>query len=194
MNKEKLAHLTSTLLSPLAWFPILIVVFLLKTGISSKQIIILFPSLFIFLLFIPLGILYLAIRAKKISDWDIRDRRERNKILPFIMISILVAMVLVYIFGNSLSFHLFLIPWAVALAGIVITKFWKISLHTMLNVTSTILVNFIFNWQLPFLYFLILLIGWARYYHKHHSLLQIIIGAIVSGLITIGMLTYFGYL
>lgn len=78
--------------------------------------------------------------------------------------------------------------------GVLITYIWKISLHTMLNVTATILVNFLFGWTLPILYIFIPIIGWARYYHKHHTFLQVVIGAIVSGLITLGMLNYFGYL
>lgn len=194
MNKNRIAHIISIVLGPQVWFPVLIIIFLFKTGLSKQQILILFPSLLIFQILLPLGILYWLIKQKKVSDWDIRIRQERYKILPIFMVSTLVALILIYLYGNLLFFHLYLILWLVALVGVIVTYFGKISLHTMLNVTATILVNFLFNWQLPILYLFIPIIGLARYYHKHHTVLQVVVGAILSGLITFGMLKYFGYL
>lgn len=154
----------------------------------------LFPALVIFQILLPLGILYSLIKRKKISDWDVRIRQERFKILPIFMFSTLIALVAIYLLGNLLFFHLYLILWLTALIGVIITYIWKVSLHTMLNVVATILINFLFNWQLSILYIFIPIIGLARYYHKHHTIMQIIIGAILSGMITFGMLKFFGYL
>lgn len=194
MNKEKAAKTSSFILGPQTWFPVLIILSLYKTGLTSQQILILFPSLLIFQILVPLGVVYWLMKQKKVSDWDIRIRKERYKVLPVFMVSTLTAMILIYSFGTILFFHLYLIFWTTALIGVFITYFWKISLHMMLNVTATILVNFLFGWTFPILYIFIPMIGWARHYHKHHTFLQIINGAVVSGLITLGMLNYFGYL
>lgn len=193
MDKDKLAKIASIILGPAGWFPVLIILLLVKTGLFKQQILILFPSLLILQILFPLGILCWLVKQEKVSDWDIRIRQERYKILTIFMTSTLVAMMLVYFFGSVLLFHLYLILWLVALAGMIITYFWKISLHMMLNVNAVILVNFLFGWKLLFLYLLIPIIGVVRYYHKHHTMPQILIGVLVSGLITFGMLKLFGY-
>lgn len=193
MNEEKIAKYLSIILGPEVWFPVLILLFILKTGLIANQVLILLPNLIFFQLLLPAGILYWLIKTKRVSDWDIRKRQERFIILPIFLISTLVALVLVYHFGTALFFHLYLIMWLAACLGILITYFWKISLHAILNTTGTIIVNFLFAWQLPYLYLLIPVVAWARYHNKHHTIPQILAGVLVTLVIVLGTLKLFSY-
>jgi hypothetical protein len=59
-------------------------------------------------------------------------------------------MIIIYLFGNQLLFNLGLIVFILLTAIIVTTYFWQISLHTALNTTGSIIVNFLFNWSSSF--------------------------------------------
>ncbi|MDO8658634.1 MAG: hypothetical protein Q7K55_07860 [Candidatus Levybacteria bacterium] len=190
----KTAKLISIVLGPQVWFPLLIVLFLFKTDLSQKQQLILTPLLLTFFIIIPFGVLYILIKIGNVEDWDIRRRQERYKILSIFIVSTLINMAFVYLFGTKLSFHLSLILWLVSLVGTSVTFFWKISLHVILNTAAIIMINFLFDWKLPILYIFIPIVAWARYYHKHHTIWQIIIGILVGGIITLLGLIYFGYI
>lgn len=194
MTTQKFAQVLSFFLGPQVWFPLLLIIFLFKTGLKTNQQLILAPLLFLFLIVIPFGFLYILVKRKKIGDWDIRNRKERFKILPVFLISTFSILILSKYLGTPLFFHLFMILWIVAFVGSVITFWWKISLHLMLNTAAVIIINFLFGWNLPILYLLIPIIGWARYYHKHHTILQIILGTLVSGMLALTALKYFGYI
>lgn len=191
---NRIAKITGIVLGPLVWFPLLIIAFLFKTDLSEKQQLILFPLIIIFLVLIPFGYLFFMIKKKEIADWDIRNRKERYKILPLFILSNLILFVFVNVFGTKLFFHLFTILLFVALLGTIITYVWKISLHMTVITSSVIILDFLFGFKLPELYILIPIVGWARFYQKHHTILQIVIGTLVSGLITIIGLYYFKYI
>lgn len=190
----KIAKLISIILGPQMWFPVLMILSLFKTGLTQKQQLILAPLLLTFFIIIPFGVLYLLIKMKKIADWDIRRRQERYKVLFIFIASTLINMSFIYFFGTKLFFNLSLILWLVALIGTITTLFWKISLHVILNTTAVIIINFLFGWKLPILFILIPIVAWARYYHKHHTIWQILIGMLVSASITLLGLIYFGYM
>jgi len=194
VNKEQIARVLSFILGPQIWFPVLILLFLFKTGLTQQQIFILFPIVLFFQILLPFGVLFWFVKTKRISDWDIRIRKERYKILPIFIVSNFIALILIYYFGTPLFFHLYLIFWLVALLGVLITFFWKISLHVMLNTSATIIVNLLFMWSLPFFYLLIPIVGWARYYQKHHTISQILGGVVLSCIVTITLLYFFGYI
>lgn len=193
MTLKQLAQSISFILGQYMLLPVLILVSLSRTGLSRPQQI-LFAPLFLFLVVIfPTIVLYIMIKRNVISDWDIRKREERHKIFPAFMIGTGLATLVSYYFASALFFHLCLILLIVVFVTIAITSFWKISLHMVLNTSVFLVVNFLFNWKLPYLYFLIPVVGWARHYDKHHSLAQICAGIALSTLIILSGLRFFGY-
>lgn len=194
MSKERLARDISFILGPQVWFPVLLLLFFFKTGLTQQQIFILAPLLILFQIIIPFVVLYWLIKTKKVSDWDIRKREERYQVLPIFVLSTFAGLFSVYYVGTILFFNLFLTLWLTAFVGVVITYKWKISLHLILNTAAVILVNFLFHWQLPFLYFLIPLVAWARYTNKHHTILQLVGGIVVSATIVLLSFKYLLYI
>ncbi len=194
MDKQKIAKWLSIILGAQVWFPILILLFIFKTGLTQQQILILFPSLILFQIILPVVVLYWLIKSKRVSDWDIRNRKERYKILPVFIASTLVATIIIHQFGTELFFHLYVILWIAAFIGTLMTYFFKISLHVMLNTAAVTVVNFLFGWNLLFLYLLIPIVSWARYYHKHHTIVQILLGILISAIIVFSALAFLGYI
>lgn len=95
---------------------------------------------------------------------------------------------------NDLFFNLFLTFFMLALISTAITHFWKISLHAAINTAGTILINFLFDWNLPFLYLLIPVVFWSRYVLKHHTATQLFFGSVVSGAFVLLAFYCFGYI
>ena len=194
MNLEKLARFLSLFLGPPVWFSILIVAALFKSGISNQNLNILLGSLFILLIIIPIGYIYVAVTMGKVTAWDLPKRQERYKFLVLIGINSLISIILIYFLGNQFLFNLGLILILLLLIISLITLFWKISFHSSMGVTGVILLNFLFGWKLYFLYLAILLIFWSRLKLKRHNLYQLSAGVLVSGFIILVSLIYLGYL
>lgn len=181
MNKDKLARALSILLGPQVWLPLLITSILLKSGLTSSQLSILFPGLVIFQIFVPLISVYIALRLKKVTGWDLPKREERYWFLILTLVSYLFSIALIYFFGNKFLLNLSLIFFVLIIVISIITYFWKISLHASINTVGPILLNFLFSWQLPWLYLSVPLVYWARLKLKRHTLWQLIAGSIISG-------------
>lgn len=192
--KEKVAKYLSIILGPHVWLPVLIIVILFKTGLNNNQLLILFPSVFILQLIIPISYIYLSLKMKKITAWDLPKREERYKFLAITLASYILSTTLTYIFGNKMLFDLSLIILLLLVMVSVITFFWKISLHTTLNTAGSVLINFLFGWQFPWLYLTIPVIFWARFTLKRHDKLQLIGGILASSIFTLAALKYLGYL
>ena len=119
---------------------------------------------------------------------------ERATIMSFSAISFLVSLFLAGLWGNKLLFDLLTIEIFLTIVILVITKFWKISLHAALNTTGALIVNFLFNWNLPVLYLVVPLVVWSRLMLKKHTPEQLVAGVLTSGALTLLSLAYLGYL
>lgn len=194
MNFVKLAKLVSIILGEYLWLPLLLALALLKTGLSTQQIYILFPGLLLFSIIIPLSYIFIGIKLKKITEWDLPKRQERKRFLIFTFFSYLISVFLIYLFGTQLLFHLSLIIIVNLVILAVITRFWQISIHSSLNTSSTLIINFLFNWQLPWLYLAIPVIYWSRLKLKRHNLLQLFAGSLLSIIVILSLLKIFGYI
>lgn len=106
----------------------------------------------------------------------------------------LVSFLLVFVYGNRLLLNIMLILIASLAILFIVTKYWKISLHTSLNTTGAILINFLFSWKLTFLYLSIPLIYWARLKLKRHSNKQLLAGIAITTAVSFLGLTIFGYM
>lgn len=122
---------------------------------------------------LPFLLFLFAWKMRVIKTWDVRDRRERPKILWILLGIETVASV---ILGTSLA-----IPVLIAILGFtLITQYWKISGHTMTATLTTgyIVMKFGFEWW-PIL-FVVPLVAWARIVTKNHTLLQVLAGALYA--------------
>lgn len=195
MLKEKVAKAISIIFSPQVWLPVLLVTILLKSGLTAEQLRTLFPVLFIFQIAVPVAAVFIGVRLKIITAWDIPNKEERYFFFLIIFASYAISGILIYFLGNQLLLHLILILLALILLLATYTYcFGKISLHTAINTVAVLLVNFLFEWSLPLLYLLVPIVYWARFVLKKHSLGQLGAGVLVGGLGLLGGLAHYNYI
>lgn len=191
---EKIAKYLAIILGPHVWLPILFVLIILKSGLNEQQLIIIFPSVLIFQVIIPVLYLIIAPKLGWVGEWDMKSKEERKPIFILMTVLTLISFFIVRFFGNSFLFNLEIIFLSLLVILFGITNFWKISLHTSLNTASVILINFLFGWKLSLLYVIIPIIYWARLRLRKHTQKQLVAGVIITAFITMLELWLFGYL
>lgn len=189
-----LAQFISFVLGPFVWLPVLLTFFILKTNLTRSQIYLLFPLLLIFQVGIPLLHILIAYRSKKISDLDLSRREER--IMPMVVgfICLIISLIIVKFFGSPILYRLYLFLIFLLIINGAVTIFWKISFHMAINVVGSLLLNFLYHWQLPILYLTIPLVYWARLKLKRHTHPQLIVAGILNGIAVFLFLRSFNYL
>lgn len=191
MNLTKIANWISFYLSHNFWMPVIFILLITRTGLSTSQILILVPAiLFIHFIFEVL-VMRRYFKKSFFEIWDIQKRQERYKYLFIYILATLISLIFIYIFGTTTLFkyaaELFFLMVVLSL----ITLEWKISLHMAINTAGAILLNIFFNWSLPWIFICILLVFWSRIYLKRHTVAQLIGGFLVSLVVMVGSLYLF---
>lgn len=156
------------------------VLLLLRTGLNSEQLSILLPGLIILLLVIPFTYLHLALKLGWVSKWDLPEKKERRPIIVIFIACSIVSLFLVKQFGTKMFLDLFILLLTIGFLASVITVFWKISIHMVLDTTGVLVANLLFDWQLWPLFILIPIVAWARLKLKRHTLPQLVAGVLLS--------------
>lgn len=138
----------------------------------------------------PLVCLLLLYVSGRISDFDMSDRFEREKIFLVIVsidllaaIGFTIANVPVQIIAIAWGY------WGTALATMIITRYWKISTHAF-GIAGPFAVMFLLFKLQPLPYVaLVPLVCWARVYLRAHTIGQVLVGA---GLAIASTLVFFG--
>jgi membrane-associated phospholipid phosphatase len=125
-------------------------------------------------------LLYLYITGR-ISDFDMTDRYEREKI--FLVIVVIDLLAAIAFTGAGAPVQIVAIAWgywATALVTMIITRYWKISTHAF-GITGPFAVMFLLFKLQPLPYVpLVALVMWARLYLRAHTLAQVLTGAGVA--------------
>lgn len=172
---------TSIIFSPFL-VPIVTAVFVIRAHAETNQETILWLAVVTaFVTVLPiLGIIWLS-RFSQVNDWHLHTKEDRLLPLCFTLVSLILGTVLLHQIGASRE-----IVWA-CIAYIVntvvftaITPLWKISFHTSVTTGCIMVLGFLVDSQLGWLFLLIPLIAWARVYRKRHTLLQTVVGTLVA--------------
>lgn len=193
MSSVKIAELISEIIGPHLWMPILLLLLVFHTGLSLDQLAVLLPSLAILLIVIPFTYLHVALRLGWVSKWDLPKKEERRPIMMIFLVCSLISLVLAKRFGTEMFFDLFILVLITGFIASVITVFWKISIHMVLDTTGVLITNFLLGWHFWPLFLLIPVVAWARLKLKRHTPAQIAAGIILSSGIFFGGLKYFAY-
>lgn len=180
--KILLAKVISRLFDPVVWLLVFFILFFNQTNLQLEQIRILLPVLLILELVLPALYMALALRRRKIHDFDITKREERLGLFSFTLALYLLALIAVWFFGNFLAFKFQLTVVLVMAFAVLITYWWKISIHLAANTLGMIVLNYFFAWQLWPLFFVLPLVGWARITWHKHNWQQLITGVLVGSL------------
>ena len=143
-------------------------------------------SLF-FIFFLPYGFFFYLKKNKKISDNDISKRGERHRFNIFTFFSIALFLAIMFFFNEKALVFFYLRLLTPFFIYIIITFFWKISGHMVVNSIFVQLIYFYTKNPLLLLLgiFVLFLVGWSRVYLKRHTLVQVSFGGLLPLIILI---------
>jgi membrane-associated phospholipid phosphatase len=177
-----LANVLSRLLDPTWEIPAALVVavaFAVREGLRWR-----FMGLLLFIdAIVPMIFFLTMLHHKQISDWDIQKRTQRIPLYLFTLACHLGGLWLAHELGKTSLVSVLLVYYVVAIIFFGITWFWKISLHAGVNAVLVTTLNIFTNWKYWWLYGLVVAVCWARVYQKHHTWTQVVVGAILGGII-----------
>ena len=187
MSKQT-AKIISQALDPTVMWPLMIVMALLGTGLSSSQLEALVIPVLLLELILPIGLLVLFIQMKWVSDWEITNRAERGKYFITIVALHVLSVGAYYYWGNDFAWQFRLLLWVIQLVGTGITLFWKISIHTAAFGAAIFTLGYFFGAEWWWLYLLAPVLMWSRVARKKHTWMQTIAGLLAtSGMLWLGL-------
>lgn len=175
-NNFLFATIISRIFEPVVVLSVLILIALARSGLEVFAYY-RFIGIFFFLMVLPpMSLLIWAVRTKRISNWDIGDRRQRVHALALLLLFQLFNVILTWIFGNAYLLQIILLFFFWFLGFFLITLFWKISGHSGITTLGSL---FMIQWfgvaWWPVL-FSIPMVSWARVIRKDHTVGQVIGG------------------
>lgn len=184
------AHLISRISHPLYLSPLIILVASLASASSTAAAFYWWGIYLAFATIIPLADLVWRRRSGRISDWHVSRREERRWPLVFGVLYAAAGSLTFYLLsGPQILLSCMLSGLALGIITLVVTSFWKISLHLMGNGSLAIILLAALEAPVFGIIGLVLLVyltvvGLSRYAVKAHTPSQIIVGAFTGTGIT----------
>jgi membrane-associated phospholipid phosphatase len=131
---------------------------------------------------LPLGHVLWGVRRGHWRDYHVAERAKRGKPLLFALASTLTCLAILW-WGNApLSLVALVVAMVSGLAvATLITRFWKISLHTAVATGALVVLLMTFGPRLVVLVPALVLIAWSRVQLGDHTPAQVVAGAAVGG-------------
>ncbi|MER8185382.1 hypothetical protein [Kitasatospora sp. NPDC094015] len=132
---------------------------------------------------IPTWFIRHGMRSGRIEDRHVGMRRRRLVVLPFVMLSVLTSLVtLVLLDAPADMTAMVLAMFASLVPLLVVTVWWKISVHTAVTSGAIVCVAVALGpwWLLA--YPLVPLVGWSRVVLRDHTPAQTVAGSVVGAL------------
>ena len=147
---------------------------------------------FIFSNLIPIITVLILKKIGKISDLDASNKEQRFLPLTLgIVYSGIAFLMLTYMKADPLVRGLMFCYMTNTLMTIIITKYWKISIHAM-GVAEPLAALWIAGFQFPLIAIAILVsVSYSRVLLKAHTGLQVTAGSIAGFVLTYGQLYFF---
>ncbi|MFE9826446.1 hypothetical protein ACFYSH_30680 [Streptomyces sp. NPDC005791] len=141
---------------------------------------------------IPFAIILLGVKRGSWTDKHIKVRSQRAVPLTATMVSVLVGILLLVVFDGPREVFALVIAMLVGLAAtMVVTIWWKVSVHTAVAGGVVTILTLAFGLPLALLALVVAAIGWSRVQLRDHTVAQTIVGALLGGLaaaVTFGLL------
>jgi membrane-associated phospholipid phosphatase len=185
------ASIISQLFGPAVLQILLIVLTLIRAGLSGWQVVFMMLIVILVVVVPPVTLLYVAVHLKKVTNWDLSNRRQRVDALMVFLGMFAIDMVIIRILNISLMTNIFIFFFITLIVFFCITLFWKVSGHLS---TATIFLSLLVHWYgwvwWPILFALPIL-AWSRVTLGRHTTAQTIGGIVLGAGMTYGGV-YFG--
>lgn len=177
--KKKFAFVISRACEPMVILSILAFLAGLHAGLTDGTFMLYLMVVFIVMV-VPPVYYRLKLLAAHQTDWDVTDRKKRIKPLVLQSVFLLLDILLIALFGNSVLTHTYLLLFIWLLGFLGITTQWKISGHTATTALVTGFAVHWFGWAWWPLLLTVPILGWARVVRRDHTVAQVIAGATYS--------------
>ena len=189
----RLARYVSNILAPA---PISLPVVLLVAFYHSRDQLAALIYALITIFFLSIGpLLYIAlgVRLGKLSDLDVSRRSERAGPFLFSITSATIGWLVLLLIHGPRNLETTLIITAVSgVIMMVTTLWWKISIHaSSLGGAATMLTVLYGAVMLP-AFLLLALVSWSRVALRRHTVAQVVVGSLVSVIISLLILKFRG--
>jgi hypothetical protein len=127
------------------------------------------------------------VRGARRGRWDghwVRERERRFLPLMMCLVSALVGLVILLVWDAPRD--VVALAWSmvtVLVACVIITKWWKVSLHATVAGGAVATVVLIYGWIMLVLVPLVALVAWARVRVADHTAAQVVVGAFLGPLV-----------
>jgi len=134
---------------------------------------------------LPFLYTYTSVKLGKLTDIHVVIREQRKLPFLFALLSALVGIFILHLLGAAKGLiQLGICYIANVIVFLIISLFWKISLHCGVLAGCVTALAYIVTPKMALLFLLIPLVAWARIQRKRHTLIQTLAGAIIAVIIT----------
>lgn len=172
--------LISRIFEPVVVFSVLILVALTRSGLEGFAYYRFIGIFFLLMVLPPMSFLIWAVKTKKVSNWDIGDRKQRAYALKIFLGFQIFNILLTWLYGNEYMMRLITFFFLWFLGFYLITLFWKISGHSGVATLGAILLISWYGWAWWPLLIVLPQVCWARIVRKDHTIGQVVGGVIYS--------------
>lgn len=143
---------------------------------------------------IPYSIVLVGVRLGKLSDRHVFQRAERPVMMALALISVTVGLWVMQLLDVPPGLFALVTAMVTGLgATLVITLWWKISIHAAVASGSATVIIFQFGgigaWTIVVMAVVVAVVGWSRVHLRRHSTAQVVAGALTGLAVT--ALVYF---
>lgn len=141
----------------------------------------------------PTAFTFLAVKLGRIKDVLLTRRQDRSG--PFLVAALgaIITFIIFYRLTVPVEVLVFLITLILVLIVIlIINLYWKISVHAATITVVTVAANIFADYRYWYLLLLIPVVCWSRVYRKRHTVAQVIVGALLNGIIVYVTFNLFG--
>jgi hypothetical protein len=134
---------------------------------------------------IPYAVIWYGVRQGRLSDRHIGVREQRTKPLALGLLSVLVGLALLGLFGAPHELIALVVAmFACGLVATIVNHFWKLSVHASVAAGSMMVLVLVFGPALLATFVMVAAIGWSRVRLRDHTAWQVITGAVVGAVVT----------
>ena len=187
------ALLVSRVFEPLVLFIFILVMVFVRAKLPLPTLLWQSSIIFFVIILPPILLLIRAIKQKKISNWDMSDRKQRVGALVVFLGFFATGIFLLSLFHEPSITNFFLYMFGVFLLFFMVTLRYKMSGHLTGLAIWLMCVSSWFGGLVNVFYFMLPLLCWSRVVLKRHTLGQVLLGSVFG--LTLGYIGIrFGYI
>jgi len=190
---DRLALWISALASPFIVVPLFVILIAAAMANTTRELIIWTGICVGFAVLVPFVYIALGVMRGQFTDIHLGIREQRHVVYLLSMGSMAVGLLALRRAGapsELIASGVSMIVNAAVFA--VITRYWKVSVHSAVLSGCILVLAVVFSWKLLWLLLLVPLVMWARVQRRRHSFAQGLVAVLICMLLTAMVFRVFG--